>query len=211
MNLHEEIKSRLDLVQFLEENGVEVKRNRCLCIHPDHNDNTPSMSIKDERFKCFSCGEGGDIFNAAEHLNRFTPGEAFRHLADRAGVSLKGMVRTVRPNVSREADTRAILLAMIDPEKAFDMQAPQEVFFCRGAFYAFLGIIATGSLNTLLIRDFCLESGIFKGKNFPTEKANEAIHRALHKITPEQIELIELKEIYDTIKEVMKIRSGVAV
>jgi hypothetical protein len=55
---------------FTEILGVELEKFSgifaCRCIHPEHNDDTPSMRIypKTGTFYCFGCGETGDVIGA---------------------------------------------------------------------------------------------------------------------------------------------------
>lgn len=45
--------------QYPIESFIEVKRGVALC--PFHDDNHPSMGIKNNRFHCFACGAKGDV------------------------------------------------------------------------------------------------------------------------------------------------------
>lgn len=61
-NLFNEVKQSIDLISVMRDNGVKFNRdNKCCCFA--HNEKTPSMSIKNGRYKCFGCGCGGDIFD----------------------------------------------------------------------------------------------------------------------------------------------------
>ena len=88
----EDIKARLDIVDIigsyltLKRAGANMKAN---C--PFHNEKTPSMMISSERqtFKCFGCGEGGDIFTFIEKMEGVDFYNALKILADKAGVQLK--------------------------------------------------------------------------------------------------------------------------
>ncbi|MFA5927494.1 MAG: DNA primase [Patescibacteria group bacterium] len=88
----EDIKHRLDIVEIigsyltLKKAGVNYKG---LC--PFHQEKSPSFLVSAERqtFKCFGCGEGGDIFTFIEKMEGLDFFNALKILADRAGVQLK--------------------------------------------------------------------------------------------------------------------------
>ncbi len=92
MNEIEQIKEKLDIVEVvssyltLKRAGTNMKAN---C--PFHNEKTPSFMISPERqsFKCFGCGEGGDVFTFIEKMEGVDFYNALKILADRAGVELK--------------------------------------------------------------------------------------------------------------------------
>ena len=46
--------------------GLRVCRHKCLC--PFHDDHTPSLTFKKNKFKCWSCGESGDTISLAEKM-----------------------------------------------------------------------------------------------------------------------------------------------
>jgi len=71
---------------------VELKKaginysGRC----PFHNEKTPSFYVSPDRgtFKCFGCGEGGDVFTFLEKIEGMEFKEVLHKLADEAGVVL---------------------------------------------------------------------------------------------------------------------------
>ena len=66
--------------------GLVVKQHKALC--PFHDDHTPSMTFKKGKWKCWSCGEGGDTISLVQKvLNKNFP-EACRWLADENNVIL---------------------------------------------------------------------------------------------------------------------------
>lgn len=52
------------LTELLRQDGIAVKKNKCQCFSPEHDDKNPSMSISDKVdggvFKCHSCGIQGN-------------------------------------------------------------------------------------------------------------------------------------------------------
>src|SRR5881397_3257541 len=87
----EEIKARLDVAEVVSP-YVPLKRSgrslKGLC--PFHGEKTPSFYVFPETgtWKCFGCGEGGDVFSFLQKRENLEFGEALRLLAVRAGVQL---------------------------------------------------------------------------------------------------------------------------
>src|SRR5689334_5821633 len=92
MNETEEIKSRLPIEQVVGSYIPIRKAGRIYKANcPFHNEKTPSFTISPDRgiFKCFGCGEGGDIFDFVMKLEGLSFRETIELLAARAGVELK--------------------------------------------------------------------------------------------------------------------------
>ena len=86
------VKDAVDIIEIIGER-IELKRSgrnwRGLC--PFHGEKSPSFFVSEEmqRYKCFGCGETGDVFNFLEKYEGMTFSESLKYLADRAGVTLK--------------------------------------------------------------------------------------------------------------------------
>ncbi|MEA1909747.1 MAG: DNA primase [Patescibacteria group bacterium] len=88
----EEIKSRLDIVEFISQYLPVKKAGRNFrTVCPFHSDKDPSLIISPDKqiWHCFGCGEGGDIFSFLMKKEGLSFPEALNELANRAGVQLK--------------------------------------------------------------------------------------------------------------------------
>ena len=84
----DEVKSKNDIVDVISSYINLNEKNKALC--PFHDDHTPSFSVHKEKqiYKCFSCGESGNVITFVEKINGITFEEAVKMLADRAGIKL---------------------------------------------------------------------------------------------------------------------------
>ncbi|MDD4564793.1 MAG: CHC2 zinc finger domain-containing protein [Eubacteriales bacterium] len=62
MRLAEQIKDALDLRETMEHYGIRFNRHG-YAICPFHSEKTASLSVKNNRFKCFGCGKSGDVIS----------------------------------------------------------------------------------------------------------------------------------------------------
>ncbi len=92
MDQLEEIKSKIDIVSLIQSYFPIKKAGRNYkSVCPFHSEDSPSFVVSPERqiFKCFGCGEGGDIFGFVMKYEHMEFGEALKFLADKAGVRLE--------------------------------------------------------------------------------------------------------------------------
>lgn len=89
-NLLEEIKSRIDIVDFISD-YVPLKKSgqnyKGLC--PFHSEKTPSFMVSQPKqiFHCFGCGAGGDVVGFLMKHDNISFGEAVRYIAKKAGIT----------------------------------------------------------------------------------------------------------------------------
>ena len=115
MTQTEEIKTRIDVVPFIEgyvrltKAGVNFKA----CC-PFHNERTPSFMVSPARqtWHCFGCGKGGDIFSFLMEIEGLEFPEALKILAERAGIE----VRREAPHIRSE---RTRLLSLLEDATRF--------------------------------------------------------------------------------------------
>lgn len=86
-----EILDRINLVEVVSEH-VTLKRSgrRLVGLCPFHSEKTPSFTVTPDMglYKCFGCGQGGDLFSFIQARENVSFSEAMQILADRAGVEL---------------------------------------------------------------------------------------------------------------------------
>lgn len=97
MSVAQEIRAKLDLVQYISQSGVPLRKTGryfTACC-PFHSEKTPSFVVfpDSQTWHCFgACSTGGDIFTYVQRRENVNFAEALRILAEKAGVQLQ--VRT---------------------------------------------------------------------------------------------------------------------
>lgn len=87
----EEIKNRVDIVEFVSEYLTLKKAGRNFTgLCPFHQEKTPSFTVNREKqiFYCFGCGEGGNVITFLMKIADKTFPEAIKDLAAKTGVVL---------------------------------------------------------------------------------------------------------------------------
>ena len=115
----EDVRARTDIVQVIGDR-VPLKRAgaawKACC--PFHNEKTPSFTVNPQRqsFKCFGCGEGGDVFKFLMKHDGMSFVDAVRYLAEKCGVEV----------VAEEDDGRTARA-----KRLFQINAEAAAFFHR--------------------------------------------------------------------------------
>ena len=111
-NTVEQIKDRLDIVEFIRQYVPSLKRAgktyKACC--PFHQEKTPSFTCSSEKglFYCFGCQAGGDIFDFLMKIENLSFHEAVEKLADIAGVEYKP-VQNLTEEEKRRARARNVM------------------------------------------------------------------------------------------------------
>ena len=88
----EKIKEQNDIVDIISEN-VRLKKSgrNYMGLCPFHNDKSPSFSVSSEKqiYKCFSCGEAGNVLTFVMKYKKLTFLEAAKYLADKANINYR--------------------------------------------------------------------------------------------------------------------------
>ncbi|MDO8425648.1 MAG: DNA primase [bacterium] len=93
MSTTDDIKAKIDLVDYLREQGLVLKQAgqsfKACC--PFHNEKSPSFMVNRQKqvWFCFGCSKGGDLFSYVQEREGLEFGETLRLLAERAGVQLE--------------------------------------------------------------------------------------------------------------------------
>ena len=115
MTAIDEVKARIDIVDLVSESGVQLRKSgksySGFC--PFHaNTRTPAFVFfpKSGTWRCFGqCNEGGDIFRFVMKKEGCDFPEALRHLAEKAGVTLKAPTAQEQAAAEEHEDLRALL------------------------------------------------------------------------------------------------------
>lgn len=104
--LIESIKEQNDIVDIISE-GVRLKKSgkNYMGLCPFHNDKSPSFSVSSEKqiYKCFSCGEAGNVYTFVMKYKKLTFVEAAKYLADKANIPLQ-LKEEESTQISREKE-----------------------------------------------------------------------------------------------------------
>ncbi|WBW50386.1 DNA primase [Peptoniphilus equinus] len=88
----DEIRERTDIVQVIGD-YVQLKKSgsNYMGLCPFHNEKTPSFSVSPNKgiFKCFGCGEGGDVISFIMKREHLEFRDAVKFLADKYGIELQ--------------------------------------------------------------------------------------------------------------------------
>lgn len=109
----DEVRSRIDIVDLVSREGIRLRKvgKNYTGLCPFHPDKRPSFYVTPEtgRYKCWSCGEAGDVFTWVMKRQNVDFVEALRTLAKEAGVTLS---RSPEPNSQRHVHEAAMAEAL---------------------------------------------------------------------------------------------------
>ena len=107
----DEIREKCDLVEIVSAYVALQKKSgrNFLGLCPFHNEKTPSFNVNPERqvWKCFGCGEGGDVFKFIQKIENMTFPQAVEHLAKKVGVEIVRSERATQEYSEKEKIVRA--------------------------------------------------------------------------------------------------------
>ena len=89
--LIDQVQQNNDIVDVINEYiPLTKKGSNYVCLCPFHQDSNPSLMVSRQKqlFKCFACGEGGNVITFLQKYDSKTFVESVQTLADRAGIKL---------------------------------------------------------------------------------------------------------------------------
>ena len=133
MSVVDEIKSRLDIVDYVQRT-VPLKKagryHKAPC--PFHSERTPSFVVNQDTqtWRCFgACAEGGDVFSFAMKQNGWTFSEALAELGKLVGIEATPQSPEQKSQTEALDRLRGLVKTMADAyhERLFDPKDPQAV------------------------------------------------------------------------------------
>jgi DNA primase len=85
------VQQSTDIVRLIGEHvALKARGKEYLGLCPFHDDKKPSMHVSPAKqiYKCFACGNGGDVFSFVMNFHKMTFPEALKMLAERAGIKI---------------------------------------------------------------------------------------------------------------------------
>ena len=91
-------------------------------ICPFHADRHPSMSVSPSRqiFKCFVCGEGGNVFKYVQHVEGVSFAEAVRMLANRAHIEMPDDLEETPEEKQRRIEREQLVRENQEKQKEYE-------------------------------------------------------------------------------------------
>ncbi len=121
----EEVLARTDIVNTVRQ-YVSLKKagqnHKGLC--PFHDENTPSFFVHPGMgiYKCFGCGEGGNVYQFLMALEGWSFPETVRHLADRCGVDIPEPDPEEAKKAEKKRKGKKLYLAIMEEAARFYQQ-----------------------------------------------------------------------------------------
>jgi DNA primase len=120
MSQVQQIKEATNIVDVIGER-LELQRAgghyKALC--PFHSEKSPSFFVSEsmQRYKCFGCGESGDVITFLQKYEGMTFLEALENLAEKAGITLQKFTKSAMGSAAE--DERKKILEVLDITKEY--------------------------------------------------------------------------------------------
>lgn len=103
----EEIKDLYSMRDILERYGLPQPNRAGFICCPFHKEKTPSFKVYKDGFKCYGCGEAGDIFTFAQLMDGISFKEAFKVLGGENDNSFSTRKKIYQAQKKREMQRKA--------------------------------------------------------------------------------------------------------
>jgi len=111
--LTQRVKEAVSLFDVVREAGIELNAQGFGCC-PFHGEKTPSFHVKEDFFKCFGCGESGDVISFVMLREGMEFWPAVKELAQRAGVALPMLSKEQKAEAELENRRRDVLTELAE-------------------------------------------------------------------------------------------------
>lgn len=84
------IVKKIDMISIVKQDvklTYGIKNAFCIC--PIHKENTPSMNFNGEYYRCFGCGESGNVIHWIMLVRKWSFIKTIRHLSNISGIPLR--------------------------------------------------------------------------------------------------------------------------
>ena len=98
----EEIKDLYSMKDILERYGLSQPNRAGFICCPFHKERTPSFKVYKDGFKCYGCGEAGDIFTFVQMMDGISFKEAFNALGGDSDNSFSTRLKIYQARKKRE-------------------------------------------------------------------------------------------------------------
>ncbi|MDO4801923.1 MAG: DNA primase, partial [Prevotellaceae bacterium] len=116
----DEVKSAANIVKIISEDGITLKKSgiNFIGLCPFHADRTASLVVSPTKqiFKCFACGEGGDVYKWFENRENMSYPEAVKKVAAEVGIKVEEEEMT--PEQKRELEEKDSVRAVLSANQA---------------------------------------------------------------------------------------------
>ena len=96
---YQQIRQEVNIEEVARWLGIHVQNGKARC--PFHNDQTPSLSFKEGRYKCFGCDASGDAIDLVAKLRHLSTAEAAQRIMEAFHVSGKAPVIKKTPAIDQ--------------------------------------------------------------------------------------------------------------
>lgn len=107
----ETVRNKTDLVAVISDYlSLKKSGQNFTGLCPFHTEKTPSFSVNPAKqfFHCFGCSEGGDVFHFLSKIEQISFPEAFRRLAEKAGVTIPSVEALLAAPTEKDREIEAI-------------------------------------------------------------------------------------------------------